>query len=56
MDIYIGHSSSINYRKNLYQPLKESKIAEEHNLILPHEDSEEPFNSKEFLKKGVTFS
>lgn len=50
MDIYVGHSSSIKYRETLYKSLKESKLAERHNLVLPHEDSDEPFDSKKFLE------
>ena len=50
MKIYIGHSSSINYKENLYKPLKNSRLNEKHELVFPHEDSDEPFNSKGYLK------
>lgn len=50
MDIYIGHPSSINYKENLYRPIKQSSLAQEHDVVLPHEDSEDPFNSKDFLE------
>ena len=50
MDIYIGHSSSIDFKEQLYQPLRNSSLDDEHNIVLPHEDSDEPFDSKEFLK------
>lgn len=50
MKIYVGHSSSFNYKKDLYQPLRDSDLNEEHNIVLPHEDSEQPFNSKSYLK------
>ncbi len=49
MKIYIGHPSSIDFESNLYGPLLRSNIADEHHLVLPHENSEEPFNSKSFL-------
>ena len=50
MDIYIGHSSTLNYKKNLYQPIKDSKLSEKHNIVLPHENSNKQFNSREYLE------
>lgn len=50
MKIYIGHSSSIDCREELYEPLRESDLDEEHELVLPHETSDELFDSKEFLR------
>lgn len=50
MKIYVGHSSDIDFREELYEPLKSSRIAEEHKLVFPHEDSEELFDSKEFFR------
>jgi hypothetical protein len=50
MDIYIGHSSSIDFKEQLYEPLRNSGLDDEHNIVLPHEDSDEPFNSKKLLK------
>jgi hypothetical protein len=51
MDIYVGHSSSIDYHEELYQPLRESDLDDEHNLVLPHEGSEELFDSRTFLRE-----
>ena len=48
--IYSGHSSSIDYRKRIYEPLKNSELNEEYGILLPHEESEELFDSKTFLK------
>lgn len=50
MDIYVGHSSSIDFEEQLYRHLRNSSLDDEHNIVLPHEDSDEPFDSKEFLK------
>jgi hypothetical protein len=50
MKIYVGHSSDLDYREELYDPLRESDLDEEHEIILPHEDSDEPFDSKEILR------
>jgi hypothetical protein len=37
MKIYIGHSTEMQYEEELYSPLKESEIIEEHELMLPHD-------------------
>lgn len=50
MKIYIGHSTEMQYEEELYSPLKESEIIEEHELMLPH-DSKEFFESKSFLRE-----
>ena len=50
MKIYIGHSTSFNYREDLYKPLKQSALTEKHELVFPH-DSEDLFNSREFLQE-----
>jgi hypothetical protein len=49
MKIYIGHSTELNYREDLYSPLKQSALAEEHELVFPH-DSDDFSNSREFLR------
>lgn len=51
MKIYVGHSSSIDFRKELYRPLKRSDLSEKHEFVFPHEDSGEPFDSKKFLRE-----
>lgn len=50
MKIYIGHSTDLKYEEKLYRPLRNSSLAEEHELIFPH-DSTEFFDSKEFLRE-----
>lgn len=50
MKIYVAHSSSIDFKKQLYAPLRESKLNEEHKIILPHEHSSEMYDSKNELK------
>ncbi|MBU1075446.1 hypothetical protein KJ733_05265 [Patescibacteria group bacterium] len=50
MKIYIGHSSSFNYKKELYDPIKESSLFSKHEFILPHDNSSEATNSKELIK------
>jgi hypothetical protein len=46
MKIYVGHSREFDFKKELYEPLKQLN----HNFIFPHEDSDEPQNSKESTK------
>lgn len=49
MNIYVGHSKLQNYREDLYKPLRESELNQEHTFIFPHEESDRPYNSKEYL-------
>lgn len=35
----------------MYAPLKTSSLSEKHNITLPHEDSEKPFNSQKYIKE-----
>jgi len=52
MKIYISHSRDFDYRKELYEPLLASNLAENNDFILPHQNSEMPFDTKPlFLNK-----
>ena len=37
MKIYIPHSSSFNYREELYAPVRSSKLNGQYEIFLPHE-------------------
>ena len=50
MKIYVAHSREFDFKKELYEPIRNSKLNELAEIILPHEKSEELFNSKEGLK------
>jgi len=50
MRIYIAHSKKFDFKKELYEPLRNSKLNKDHEIIFPHEYSDKPFNSKELLK------
>lgn len=50
MKIYVGHAKKFDFKKELYEPLRNSSLNKNHDIVLPHEESDEPFNSKEFLK------
>jgi nucleoside 2-deoxyribosyltransferase len=50
MKVYVAHSTSFDYKTQLYQPLREANIAGV-EFIFPHEHSEEPTNSKQRMKE-----
>lgn len=50
MKIYIAHSKDINYIDELYNPIKESNIYKEHEVILPHEENKNSNNTRDFYK------
>lgn len=52
MLIYISHSRHYDYKNELYQPIRTSSLNDEHTFILPHEESDEPFSSKDLLESG----
>ncbi|MEI7578744.1 MAG: hypothetical protein WCJ58_01745 [bacterium] len=47
MKIYVTHSSAFDYKTELYQPLRDSELNTKYEIILPHEHSLLPMNSKE---------
>jgi hypothetical protein len=51
MKIYVGHSKGFDYQAELYEPLRDSGLANRHEFIFPHQSSQELFDSKEELKK-----
>lgn len=38
MKILVAHSSSFDYQTELYEPLKQSAIAQNHTIIFPHDE------------------
>ena len=50
MNIYVAHSRNFDFKSELYQPLRGSELNDTHNFVLPHEHSDEPFTSKDFLQ------
>jgi len=40
----------MDYQTLLYDPLRTSSLNDKHNIVLPHEENQEPFNSKEFIQ------
>lgn len=49
MKIYVAHSTGYNYQEELYKPIRNSILSSKHEIILPHENSIENFNSKEYF-------
>ena len=52
MKIFVSHPTAIDYKNELYAPIRNSELNKQHEFILPHEESEVPFNTKELLKDG----
>ena len=50
MNIYVAHSRSFDFQTELYEPIRQSSLNNEHSFILPHEKSDQPRSSKEFFK------
>jgi nucleoside 2-deoxyribosyltransferase len=50
MKIYVSHAKKLNFKAELYQPLRESSLNSEHEIILPHEVYEE---AKDFVTKDI---
>jgi len=48
--IYLAHSTGFDYKKEIYSPIRQSELNQEYYFLLPHENSDSPFNSKEFFK------
>lgn len=49
MKIFVAHSSDFDFKNELYRPIRESKINNEHEFILPQENGEES-TTKEIIK------
>ena len=53
MRIYIAHSTDFDYKNELYLPIRQSDLNSQHEFVLPHEFSNEPFDSKTFISGGI---
>ena len=49
MKIYFGHSKDFDFKNELYKPIRESVLNNEHEILFPHE-TDEFFNSKDRIK------
>lgn len=50
MKIYVSHASGSDYKTELYQPLRSSDLNSRVKFILPHEKTDELFDSKAEIK------
>ena len=50
MKIYVAHPRSFDFKKELYEPIRQSSLNDEHTFVLPHEIHDKPFQSKDYLK------
>ena len=50
MKIYIGHAKKLDFKKELYQPIRESQLNALHEIILPHEIHEE---ASDFVTRDI---
>lgn len=51
MDIYIGHSTDFDFDNELYDLLRDTELIEQHNVVFPHADSDELFDSHTFFEE-----
>lgn len=54
MRIYISHSTTFDYKNELYKPLRESALNSKHEIILPHENDNE-VSTKDVIRDSDLF-
>ena len=52
MKIYVSHSSKIDYKNDLYDPLRNSELAKQHEFLFPHEKGLDLFPTKKLFDDG----
>jgi hypothetical protein len=52
MKIFLSHPTAIDYKNELYAPIRGSELNKQHEFILPHENQETQFNTKDVFKDG----
>lgn len=50
MKIYFGHSKELNFKDDLYLPIRKSQLNSEHEMILPHEIYQD---ASDFVTKDI---
>ncbi len=53
MKIYISHSRKFDFKKQLYEPIKNSDLMQKHEFIFPHDNSDSPYPTRELLQFGA---
>ena len=49
MKIYISHSNKYDYKNKIYEPIKNSKLAQLNTFFLPHEDKNKIINTRNII-------
>lgn len=52
MKIYVCHSRSFDFEKELYSPLKEFFSSQEYEIIFPHDEKDKNINTLEIIKSS----
>lgn len=55
MKFYVGHSSSFDYVKELYEPIKASQFFTDHDVTLCHDKTGGPEHSKQMILESDWF-
>lgn len=50
MEIYLVHSSKYDFKKELYQPIKESSLVQKHTFIFLYDGNQNPSSTKDIIK------
>lgn len=50
MKIYIAHSKKLDYKENLYKPIRNALDLQKYQIILPHEKTSDSSNPRNFYK------
>lgn len=50
MIIYFSHSKNFDYKKELYEPLRNSELAKNNRFIFPHDQSDNPYGTKKLFE------
>ena len=53
MKIYVGHSNSFDYQKELYDPIKKSNIIIENDVFFPHNEKDLINRITQYLKTKI---
>ena len=51
MKVYIAHSRLIDYKKELYEPIRGDEELNQYDIFLPHESSDSSSNTRDFYRK-----
>ncbi len=55
MKIYVGHSNSFDYQKELYDPIKKSNLIIENDVFFPHDEKDKIIPTKDIIKNSDLF-